>query len=170
MSLDLNLEEIPPAPGEVVHQLTDDQASDPLIERLRVRYEQVLQDKTADFDIPGFGGLLVARYRKLSGEDMKVIAADPDVDGLVAYNVAVLVDAIVEVFGRDTDGELRPLSPDHPVRYDAELAAILGIEGTASCSEVLIKLFDGHDLAILSHGDTVNTWMVHGKDEPDLGK
>lgn len=169
MSLDLDLEQIPAAPGGVVHQLTEEQETSPLLERLRGRYEKVKQDKTEDFDVPGFGGLLVARYRKLDGDDMKTIVADPDIDGLLAYNVAVLVEATVEVFGRE-NGELRPLNPDHPVGYDAELAAILGIEGAESSREVLIRVFDGHDLTILDHGDTVNRWMVHGKDEPDLGK
>jgi hypothetical protein len=121
----LDLEAIPVA-GEGARRLTEDQGSNPLLQRLRERYERAEEDSTLDLDIPEYGGLLVARFRRLKGEELDGLTAD--VENLLEYNVAVLVEATVEVLARDKDGKLQSLSDDHPVLWDAELAGILGFE------------------------------------------
>jgi hypothetical protein len=162
----LDLEAIPVA-GEGARRLTEDQGSNPLLQRLRERYERAEEDSTLDLDIPEYGGLLVARFRRLKGDELDGLTAD--VENLLEYNIAVLVEATVEVLARDKDGTLQSLADDHPVLWDAELAGILGFEAE-SAREVLLKAFHGRDLIVRNFGDQVSLWMVNGRNEPDLGK
>ncbi len=116
---------------------------------------------TRDFDIPDYDGLLVARYRLLSLEEMALFSRDhnPGEDD-VARNADFLVYACVELLGREDDGTLVSLGDnDRPVKYDEGLDEVLGIEAR-DVREVVLEVFMGFEMRLMLHAGQVGGWMA----------
>lgn len=147
----------------------DDQASDGKpsldpIAALRRRREKLATQDTQDFDVPGYGGHLVVRYKRLGLEDYResLLASAPTE---LERNAEFLIRACVEFFHRDADGELHPLEPGHTTRYN-ELEEILGVEN-ATVRENVMDLFAGNELKLAEHSEQVERWMRSINEDAD---
>lgn len=143
-----------------------------LRDALRARFEALPTSRVKDFDVPGYDGLLVARYRRMTTAEVTALTEHlPDVDpndresvvrAAVCLNADFLCAACAELFGRK-DGELQPLSDDGvPMRYDQSFAAMMGFDVTPEqgAREVLMRTLDHNELALKRHADDVDEWMT----------
>jgi hypothetical protein len=166
--------------------LGQQKASPSLKDALRKKFEE-LPKKTrhGDFDVPGYDGMLVARYRRMQttevvalGEHIPTPVAN-DTTSLaqasVYLNADFLAAACLELFGRGEDGKLHSLGDGFSMRYDNEFAKMMGYEvsGEEGAREVVLRTFDYNELALKRHADEVDEWMtslsVH-TEEDSLGK
>lgn len=146
------------------------------IDRLRARYKR-LDDGTEEFDIPPYGGLLVARYRRLQASEdaarqtgrrsvteLRRLAGDEE-DFARAFNELLLVEACDELLIRHDDGTLEPLGTP-AIRFDERLAEALDLAVQAPESllarEVLRRAFNANELAVNAHAADVYAWMIYG--------
>ncbi len=139
-------------------------AGDTLRDRLRQRRAQIEREDRHDFDIPGYDGGLVGRYRRLSYEDLKPLldaqqGGERAADEEVADNADFLIRACVELLGREDDGSLVPLGDQgQPVRYDEGLDEALAISASTARGAVLAVF--GNDVQMMMHAGTILRWMV----------
>jgi hypothetical protein len=145
-----------------------DKVSQTPADRLRLRYQQLQSDQVKDFDIPGYGGELVGRYKPLDEKDLKdslrKLARIGEEDRQIIAALDLLIDSNVEMFFRGDDGKLVSLSEDgSPVSYDQELAAVLGFEADKR-RVVVKKVFTvGEEFnvpSLISHAQDVGAWMT----------
>ena len=141
--------------------------TDPLA-ALRRRREQLASMNERDFDVPGYGGALAARYRRLGiNHESRVLLTTTDDE--VARYAQFLIDACAGVYRRTPDGELVPLPCDmHQVDPAAapgwgEVAGALAIP-KSDAREILLEALGGNEQALKDHGDDVYAWM-HTVDE-----
>lgn len=155
-----------------------------LKDALRKKFGELERTRVGDFDVPGYDGMLVARYRRLSTDEILNLAKGVPqgtsdrrtlVRASAALNADFLAMACVELFARTDEGELQPLGDDYPMRYDQSFAEMMGFEVTAEegAREVVMRTFDHNDLALKRHSDEVDEWMTSlsvRTDEDLLGK
>lgn len=146
--------------------------ADSMMSALREQYETLAKSNTVDLPIPGYNGMLWARYHLLDVQnDMKKIGRRirkqfKEVEDQIFY---VNLDAMIlacEGLYYDRDGEKLSLAEgladgnDEPVKYDQRLATFLGwpLEEVASARDVVKRLFK-NESAIIEHGRQLNDWM-----------
>lgn len=141
--------------------------ADPLA-GLRRRREQLASMNEKDFDVPGYGGVLVARYKRLGIQhESRVLLATAD-DELARY-AQFLIDACTGVYRRTPDEGLVPLPCDMQQIDPAaapgwgEVAPALAINA-ADARAIVLEVLGGHEQALKDHGDDVYAWM-HTVDE-----
>ena len=151
--------------GEVAEETSA--APDNALERLRARRNSIGAEMEKSFAIPGYGGMLLARYRRLSYEETRKALlgklqpgqrakGEQELEGQVAF----LARACVGVYMTMEDRDPVQLSPN----YGPELAEVLEINlERRSAADVLRAVFN-NDLAIPIHQLTVMRWM-QGTDE-----
>jgi hypothetical protein len=170
--------------GDAITQATESQPEQPTVEMaalgngtadssmlatLRVRAAQLAQDNTAELDMPGYGGVLVGRFRAISiarvyggpgGNQLR----NPLGDWQVAADA--LSRALVGLYGRNEAGELEPLFHDQAARFDDDLAAALGLEVTEHTARaVLVALCGGAELGqsrVWSLFLNYQSWLTEG--------
>lgn len=136
------------------------------------RKQQALQHaRTQDFDLPGYGGELVIRYRRLGVQEFRQAiwgSAETEIDA----NLQFLIDACDGIYRRREDGTLHPLWPDdvehRPTvapRY-GDMDDLLGMEHDTVRASVL-ALFGGNELAVNDHSGRVEEWMRTVQAEED---
>lgn len=150
------------------------------IERLREQHSELRRERTLDLRVPGWSGLLIARYqpvragemRKLSSRITKLAGQDtPEADLTAAADV--IVTACKEML-IDQDGEKltlqEQLGVDAPVRYDRKLAEVLGFEAE-SAREVVYNVFpqfpDGGviETTVNAHAAEIAEWIANVDEE-----
>lgn len=166
----LRFEHKPGGPGGAVADA--EATSDNVIERLRRRREQLAQRTTEVFDVPGYGGELVCRYRRLTYDELRKVLFEGDAT-VVARNAQFLIAACEELLFRDDDGTLRPVREAGRVTYaqplditGQRLAEVLGFEEDLVADEVLTA-FGGNELAMNEHAGEVHQWMVSANESDD---
>ena len=110
---------------------------------LRARAAQLAAQQTIDLEVPGYNGVLVARYGAVSIS--RIYAQNPD-QLIPKWTVAAdtLGRALVGLYGRNEAGEPEPLQHDVPTRFDDELVGMLGLHPTErSTRAVLVALCGG---------------------------
>jgi hypothetical protein len=129
-----------------------------LAARLRAHRRALEDGRTETFALPEYAGELAIRYRRLGHEETQQVLFDPDIPTVLERNAQFLIDACEEVHGLE-DGQPVTLGPGgRAVRFDRDLAAVLGFDaGTAR--DVVLQLFDGDENAVIEHSDEVYTWM-----------
>jgi hypothetical protein len=148
-------------------------SSMPGIEALKKKREGNLANRTEVFDIQGYDGMLVARYRILTFDEARAIG-DKNRRGqnnprfLLYAMVDTLTEACEELLYRDAEGKLIPLDQTKPVRYDRRLSEELGLGGENS-RQILLALFS-NDVAVMAHHEEVQEWMKSGRREDDEGE
>jgi hypothetical protein len=176
--------ELEPVPSEVVDDDADVDGS--LVSRLRQHHKTIADQKTRDFDIPGYGdGELFCRYHLLEGRQIDAIARKVRAtirnraEQTTAATCDNLIAACDEFFVRDQGREI-PVREvpgykgdrDVPCRYGIELAEFLGFANelgeNPSARKVVIGLFGGNDVAVSMHGARVVQWMTKGSLEVDM--
>lgn len=151
-----------------------------VMDLLRHRRQLRAQEITHDIDIPGYGGDLFARYHLIDGKQLNAIASriqkterDPAGRNLLA-SVDVMVAACDGLYARDRGVERglhEILGEETPVRYDVRLAQFLGFEGelgdAPTARGVVLALFNGNDLAVMSHSSRLQRWTMGAENELD---
>lgn len=167
----LNIETIPDADGAHAH---DEAVQGSLLDGIRERYERLAQDGSTTFDIPGYGGLLVGRYRRLSWKEIQELRETHAESGdVVAYNADLIADACEELLVRDEQGQIRTLAEEAgqavPIQFDLDLARILGIDDSPqSRGAVVLEAFQGNELAVNAHSLEIFEWMVRGRSDAEV--
>lgn len=162
--------------------------ADNALSRLREQHAELRRERTLDLRVPGWSGMLIARYtpvragemRKLSARITKLAGQDtPEADLTAAADI--IVTACKEMLIRSDDGELKLLADeaglDAPVRYDKQLAEILGFEAE-SAREVVYNVFpqfpDGGviESTVNAHAAEIAEWIANVDAEvaTDLGE
>jgi hypothetical protein len=147
-------------------------AESSVLRAVRNRSRQLQGETTVDLEVPGYGGVLVGRYRAISiarvfngpGGTMR----NPITDW--AAGADALATALVELCGRNPDtGDLEPLFHDQSARFDNDLVDALGLtppsERTARA--VMVSLFGGSDQErgesrIWQHYLEYQAWLTQG--------
>jgi hypothetical protein len=148
-----------------------DPSGSSMMAALRARYAEIGESKTTDIDLPGYDGLLVARYRVLDvAHEINAIGRlvqrqyKGDAERVLYSTLDIMAKACIGIFTR-RDGELWPLSasisPDEPpICYDDRLADFMGMNGVTSAREVILGLFQGIETMVMSHGQVLSIWMT----------
>jgi hypothetical protein len=145
-----------------------------LLTTLRAKRDALKADHYLDLDIPGYDGLLVARFRPFPIE--KSEAKAKQLQKLQAANAPVLlksacdtlVDACEQLMVRtETGGEPKPIDPDAdlPIAFDSRAAEMFGFQATTA-RQVVIGLF-GTEQSIVAMSVEVSRWMTTLKRETD---
>lgn len=134
---------------------------------LRNRAHQLAAEQTVDLEVPGYGGVLVARYGAVSIS--RVYAQSPG-ELIPKWQVGAdaLGRALVGLYGRNEAGDLEPLQHDMPTRFDDELVGMLELRPTErSARAVLVALCGGGELGesrVWAHYMAYQGWLMAGGD------
>lgn len=136
-----------------------------LLDSIRARHAKLAADDAQHelFDIPGYDGQLVARYRRLTFEEMTEVRRHAT--NVVEYNADFLTAACDELLFCDRDGNLVAPSDTGPVRYDRQWAELLGLQlpDGAGAREVVRATVALGDHALNDHSGEVSEWMRTGE-------
>lgn len=158
---------------------TPESARATLLTSLRAKREALKADHYLDLDIPGYDGLLLARFRPFPIE--KSEAKAKQLQKLQASNAPVLlkascdtlIDACEQLMVRTEEGgDPKPIDPDTdvPIAFDSRAAELFGFSATTA-RQVVIGLF-GTEQSIVAMSVEVSRWMTtlqRDNDEELLG-
>lgn len=146
-----------------------------LAAQIKEKRQELSQARHLDLEIPGYNGLLVARYVPVDWDEMKKIAEKVERSKNPRKELLAHADTLIiacdEIFARQ-DGELVPLHkafglPDaEPVGYDDRLAGCLDIADATTARQVLLRTFE-NDLAVTAQHNVVAEWMQESRQEDD---
>lgn len=150
---------------------------------LRERRESLRRDRHLDLEVPGWDGLLVARYGPPEpgamtryAEQATILARENRDDAALVASTDILVGLCREILTRGDDGDLVSLAElageSDAIRYDERLAEHLGYEAT-SAREVVWGVFPQHpdgralDYVVQAHANEVVSWLSRVDEEAD---
>lgn len=153
-------------------------AGSSMMDALRARYDKIGQDTTINLDLPGYGGLLVARYHALDVQnDINRIGSrvqrefnTPAEQGLYG-SIDTMVAACDGLYIRrdmSKPDQLESVGNDpifeeagNPiVKFDHHLAKFMGFDETSSARDLVLELFQHMETMILVHGQDLSRWMA----------
>jgi hypothetical protein len=143
-------------------------ADSSVLAAVRLRAAQLAHDNTVELDIPGYGGVLVGRYKAISIARVYGGPGGQLRNPLSDWGVAAdaLSRALVGLYGRNERGELEPLFHDQDARYDDDLVAALQLEPSEHTARaVLVALCGGGELGesrVWSHFLQYQAWVTEG--------
>jgi hypothetical protein len=151
----------------------DEPAPGSVLAALRERAAQLRAEQTTDLDIPGYNGLLVARYRAVSLSRVYARASGAQTPINPEWTLAAdtLAGALVELFMRDSSDsdDLHPLFTDIAARFDDDLVGALNLHPEAHTGRaVLVALCGGGPLGetrVWAHYMAYQGWLLAGSDE-----
>lgn len=130
------------------------------LEALRARRDAIGQAVEKDFPLPGYAGMLVARYRRLEFAEARkalMARAKPGVpmtaEDELAGQVQVLAKACVGVYLGG--GDLIQISPN----YGPELLEALALNLPRTTAADVIHAVFNNDMSIPAHHARVMNWM-----------
>jgi hypothetical protein len=118
---------------DLADMVTDAVKSGSPVDRLRKRRAELEAGVLLDIEIPGYEGVLVARYKRLTPEQLNAALADgaatagKSADAQLVAAADIVTRHVLEVTFREPDGTYIPLDPDdaEPMRFDDRLARIM---------------------------------------------
>lgn len=144
-------------------------APDSVLGALRARAKELREQTTTLLDIPGYDGMLTARYRAVSLGRIYAKRMDATTPINPDWTMAAdtLASALDELLMRDApDGDLYPLFTDQPARYDDDTVEALGLVVTErSARAVIVALCGGGPLGesrVWSHYMQYQGWLMAG--------
>lgn len=155
-----------------------------LIERAQAnRRTRAAKRKPLDLDVPGYGGVLVARYGALEWEDAHRILASEEESARATLedNLDTVVKGCRALMLRGEDGKLVSLADEKrregdtalvgEVRYDEVALEALGltVPGEPDAHKAVLAIFaeaNSPELAVALHAGAIGAWM-HGADQED---
>jgi hypothetical protein len=163
---------------------TDNVAKESVLGQLRELREQLQQERHLDLNVPGYSGVLRARYSPLSYERLRSIgdkarkASTTEAGRELVLAAESLVAACEGMYFRKEDGSYEPLVNDtgKVVKYDKDLANALGVENPAGDGEIEPRmvvyevfggLHNGADLRVITHFQQFGAWQGTGDEEVD---
>lgn len=153
----------PKDPGGAATAAED--AGEDIVARIRRRHQQMAAASTRLFDLPGYNGEVVARYKRLTYEQLRKVLFQTDAD-VVGKNAQFLIDACDEILFREDDGTLTPVVAGCKTTFEFNLesrhsfATVLGIEHIDTLHGQVVEAFAGNELALNDHAGQVHAWMV----------
>jgi hypothetical protein len=174
MSIDVDERTEREEPAALESELPDPAPSG--LDQLREVRKEIAADDHHDLNVPGYRGLLVARYHRIDWEEIAKIrrkaaraaAKNPAVEPDVRATSDLLALACAGLHKR-VDGELvalQDLDPSlgsEPVTYDDRGARALGV-AASSAREAIAQIFV-HDSAIVLHGQELMLWLGQANEE-----
>lgn len=132
-----------------------------LVASLRAKRAELEAERFTEIDIPGWEGLLVARYHAVTWETVRSFAdkENPTPGEEVSTAWATLAAACHEVLSRDDDGELKSLATPG-LKYEEKLARLTGDEISSTPFEVIDNLFPT-EVALMTHYGMYMEWLSH---------
>lgn len=136
------------------------------ISRLREVRQEVAQRTTVDLDVPGYQGLLIARYEPIPYDvetraTRRALQHEGDPDAITQAAADCLISACVGMYYRDEQGEVQPLMwEQEQVRFDKGLAAVLDLEFGETPREVLLGVFHTGAQAVEAQFDALRYWSI----------
>jgi hypothetical protein len=146
-------------------------ANGSLLGRIKAARDIRVANESLTLPIPTWGGDLVARYRVVDRSQLEELAkrARQGKNTDSGADINFLARACEGVLMRDPDtGAIEPVLNGHgvQVRFDHDLAALLGVEAE-SATDVVLYLFKSNAVAIASHAMKIATWMQDTSQEID---
>lgn len=147
-------------------------APDTLVAELRARVQAgSAVAATIDLEVPGFSGKLWGRYQPIPLSAVYKVRAGGQVANPLA-DPRIAADALgrglVELLGRDADGQLVPLADD-PVRFDDTLVELLSLQPAAHTARAVVFALFAHtgraEGIIVRHFGDYYSWLS-GEDAP----
>ena len=135
---------------------------------LRAKRDKLAKQTTLDLEIPGYDGLIGARYNALGGKEVEVMGRNVRQGEGTQGNALLLVRSCQCILVRkSTEEEFEPLVEDgEQFQYELRLAELFGFEAKTAV-QVAIGIFSpggNRDLAISDQAVRVLRWM-EGKGE-----
>ena len=150
-------------------------ANGSMLDKLREEYQKHAEQETIDLDVPGWDGMLVARYKLLDGAALGNIGDKVNRQFKKTHerNLYATIDSILQAnegmyFRNPEDAEdLTPIDPDpvnrgFAVTYsDPALLDAIGVPRTevSSARDTVRMVFKGNEVAIIRHGAKLALWM-----------
>jgi hypothetical protein len=136
-----------------------------------LRQEKLSADHFLDLDVPGYNGLIVARYRpyNINRSEKRSLSMRKRMERgdpvLLDSACDTLIDACDEIFFRK-DGKL--IKPDEgaTIRYDQQLADLLEITNAPSARDVVKSVFFT-DQSLINQSIAVEEWLKNAFQEVD---
>lgn len=147
-----------------------------VLDRLRAIRQETRAQTTHDMEIPGYRGLLVARYAALPWEVVRGLAnkqeqgkRNPNIAPMIAADG--LASAVVGFFTREPGAKLEPLTlRGEPITYFGDaLKEALGIENAETNREITIATFPDEFSLVAHYGEFVE-WQTEraGQDDEQI--
>lgn len=141
--------------------------------RLREIRESFKGERHIDLDVPGYQGILVARYQPVLWETLKKIGkraekskANPEFEVLAAADT--LAHACIGMYCREEDGSLTEVTFEgEPCRYDHGLASHLGFDEPSLTVRQIVRATFPDSLALVAHYGDVMEWQAGVEQEAD---
>lgn len=136
-----------------------------LKDRLQARRSELQRQTTEDFDVPGYEGVLVARYQLLDYKTLRGIISRSDKvpdPALQELNVMAdtLIHACVDLLEYRSDGQHVPLGYRWGARAADALFGVAGADGLTA-RQATIASFP-RDTLLMRHGVEVSQWQEAG--------
>lgn len=152
-----------------------------LMATLRARREALAAERRLELEIPGYAGLLVARYKPIEWEEASAISSkvidsdDPRADLLGAADLLIACceemltrngDKLVPLSeGPELEQSVRDVLGNQPVRYEERLAKAFGFEAEKARA-VVLDLFR-NDFAVIDQHREVLAWLRNANPQVD---
>jgi len=150
------------------------------VDLLRKDFDELQAADTVYIKVPGYesSGLQVKYHSPDSGAELNDIArkVQREEKDVYARNIKVAMDTMIYL----CDGlYVQPIDVDEPVmldvqevgepvRFDYRLCESLNWPLDLTSRGIVRKLFDGNDMALLSHAEKLNRWLMDRKANLDL--
>jgi len=148
-------------------------AASSVLGALRARAHELAEELTIDIPVPGYGGVLVARYQAVAiSKAYSDVASRGAKNPMSDWGIAAdtLARALEGLYGRNDAGDLEPLAFDAATRYDDDLAQMLGLHPEAhNARSVLVALCGGGELGrsrVWSHFMDYQAWLLGADEAP----
>ena len=151
-------------------------ASGSVLDRVKNRRAEFEQQRSASFEIPGYSGMLKAKYgpmtlrstQAINERAEKTLKHDQDKDLLIV--VDSLVAACEGIILVEVNDKGETVETEIATGFNKALAEILDIaqdEEHPLRAREIVRLVFPSDLAIVSHGDEWATWSRDGSTNDD---
>lgn len=147
-----------------------------LMDAVRQDYQELVATKDTYISVVGYSSTgLSIRYRlPTSGKELDAVANKVFRQTKDSYdrNIGIAIDTMLllcmglYVKHPDEDNvyvELDPTLEGSPVGFDERLATAMQWENMETARQIVRKLFNGNDMAILNHAEKLNRWMMNTK-------
>jgi len=169
-----NEDEVTPVPGSDNGDAPFSEAS--IMDLLQADMQELAESKDVYIPVKGYGrtGVQIRYGLPDKGRELSDIArkVEREVKDRYTRNITIAIDTMIHLclgIYVQPEGVAEPvmLDPDEtgePVRFDNEFAKILGIETEVkSARQVVRRLFNNNDMAIISHAEKLQRWLQDTK-------
>lgn len=134
--------------------------TDSLRERVQARREALQRDTTVTFDVPGYEGILKARYRVLTwkeiGQISERVGKEKDLDR-ATHELYIAADTLARACESVHDAESEP-GAGRGVGWCPQLAHDLGFPEPTTARQAIFRIF-ARDTQVVTHYRSMMDWQ-----------